>query len=198
MPIPWSRTGTSWADDGAGGDRYRRRRRLGRGRSLFGPRPSRQITTAATSASDHDCADRAPHHRERLPSLHLIEAGIIIDILYESSGEIIPACCLRLSVRQCAALTREDGQRRDGTSIGAQLVRPDIRQSSIRDRSLSSRTSTTPAIASAKMMINPISAADLRWSVSSSRSDRLSICPPMALLPVKNSPGRKREQRLRA
>jgi len=52
--------------------------------------------------------------------------------------------------------------------MGAQLVRPDIRQSSRRDRSLNSRTSTTPAMASAKTMINPINAADLRWSASSS------------------------------
>jgi hypothetical protein len=65
------------------------------------------------------------------------------------------------------------GYRRNGTSIGAQFVRPDIRQSSSRDRSLSSRTSRTPAIANAKIMIKPISAADLRSSASRSPSPEL-------------------------
>lgn len=88
--------------------------------------------------------------------------------------------------------------RREGTSIGAQFVRPDIRQSSRRDRSLSSLTRTTPAIASARMIINPISAADLRWSAPSSpRSDRLSIGLLMALLFEDNSPDRGRSQPVR-
>jgi len=65
-------------------------------------------------------------------------------------------------------ISGEELYRREGVSIGAQLVRPDIRQSSSADFSLSSRTSHTPAIANARMMINPISAADLRWSASSS------------------------------
>jgi hypothetical protein len=48
----------------------------------------------------------------------------------------------------------------------------------MRDLSLSSRTSTTPAMASVKMMIKPISAADRRWSASLSLSrDRFIDLP---------------------
>jgi hypothetical protein len=76
-------------------------------------------------------------------------------------------------------VAHSDFYRRAGTSIGAQLWRPDIRQSSSRDFSLSSRTITTPAIANARMMIKPIRADDLRWSPPSSLSpDRLFIAVP--------------------
>ena len=83
-------------------------------------------------------------------------------------------------------------------------MRPAIRQSSIRDRSLSSLTSTTPAIASARMMINPMSAADLRWSAPSSLCPvRLSIgsllCLPqtIALAVISNNRISGGEARLR-
>jgi hypothetical protein len=65
-------------------------------------------------------------------------------------------------ISRCAKRVTGLRYRREGVSIGAQLVRPDIRQSSSADFWRSSRTSHTPAMASAKMMINPISAADLR------------------------------------
>jgi hypothetical protein len=50
-------------------------------------------------------------------------------------------------------------------------------------------------MASARMMINPISAADLRWSAPSSPcSDRLSIGLLIGLLYEDNSPDRARPQ----
>src|SRR6266568_4480803 len=59
---------------------------------------------------------------------------------------------------------------RKGTSIGAQLRRPAMRQSSRLAFLPSSRTSTTPAIARTRITINPISAAVRRAASSSSRA----------------------------
>src|SRR5437763_944432 len=53
-----------------------------------------------------------------------------------------------------------------GTSIGTQLRRPAIRQSSIRIVRLISRTSTTPAMASTRMITKPIRAAVRRLASS--------------------------------
>lgn len=64
-----------------------------------------------------------------------------------------------------------------GTSIGAQLVRPDIRQSSSFDSLPRSRTSTTPAIAKDSTRAKPISAAVRRSSLSRSFWYRLRIGP---------------------
>src|SRR5271154_2240114 len=98
----------------------------------------------------------------------------IIDNTYSFCGLVsIPTSPnLPRAKRRRAALDYGCG----GTSIGAQLVRPDIRQSSSLDSAPRSRTSTIPAIASDSTTTKPISAAVLRSSVSrSSFSKRLFI-----------------------
>lgn len=63
--------------------------------------------------------------------------------------------------------------------MGAQLLRPDIKQSSIVDSLIRPRTNTTPTIAKLSTMINPISAAVRLASASGSRSSkRLFISLP--------------------
>src|SRR5215469_18067427 len=70
-----------------------------------------------------------------------------------------------------------------GTSIGTQLRRPCIRQSSIRDFSRNSRTSNTPAIASTRMTISPIEALVRLRSPSS-----MSLCRSIAKTPTTSGP----------
>ena len=138
--------------DGPRGDRN------GRPRGLCRCRRAGAEAQQPDRGQRDDRADCTPHHRKTASLPAQSETGIVYH---------------RRSLRVIRDLWRESSRRdrfyrRAGISIGAQLWRPDIRQSSSRDFSLSSRTITTPAMASARIMIKPIRADDRRWSAPSS------------------------------